>query len=343
MFQPKFTYTNKLVQNIGTIKELIGTLRTKRFPNTVLLQLEKDARALSAFSSTHIEGNPLPLTDVKKILKSKPEYIRDSEREVLNYNKVLLYLHDLIQSEKTIELNKEFICHIQKLVTDKLIADFLSGAYRNQPVFVNDPRKKQTIYWPPDHADIPQLMNELMEYINKNQKKIDYLILAGIFHKQFVIIHPFLDGNGRTTRLVTKALLAQMGLNTFKLFSFENYYNANISKYFQKVGVQGNYYDEHKNWNFTEWLEYFTDGIIDELHRVSELLPQPTSLKDRLEPHHNLILNLLQEKGVIKDSDYAQVTSRSRASRILDFQKLIELGMIERKGEGRGVYYVLNT
>jgi hypothetical protein len=74
------------------------------------------------------------------------------------------------------------------------------------------------------------LMQELIQFSDKNQEVIDPLILAGIFHKQMVIIHPFIDGNGRTTRLATKILLAILGINTFKLFSFENYYNKNDDK-----------------------------------------------------------------------------------------------------------------
>ncbi len=64
------------------------------------------------------------------------------------------------------------------------------------------------------------------------------------------------------------ALLASLGLNIFALFSFENYYNQNTSRYFRQVGVYGNYYEIAESVDFTPWLEYFSDGIIDELLRV---------------------------------------------------------------------------
>jgi uncharacterized membrane protein len=107
------------------------------------------------------------------------------------------------------------------------------------------------------------------------------------------------------------------------------------------VGVFNNYYDIVNDIDFTKWLEYFTNGIIDELERVSALLPRATSLEDRLEDHHYKIIDLIKDKGVIKDSDYAKVTDRSRSSRILDYRKLVDLDLIERKGKGRGTYYVL--
>jgi Fic family protein len=62
-------------------------------------------------------------------------------------------------------------------------------------------------YIPPDTKDVLPLTKELMDFVNKNIGKIDAVILAGIFHRQNVIIHPFIDGNGRTTRLLTTAIL----------------------------------------------------------------------------------------------------------------------------------------
>ncbi len=82
-----------------------------------------------------------------------------------------------------------------------------------------------------------------MRFINKNLCKIDPIVLAGLFHRQCVIVHPFIDGNGRTTRLLTTAILGKAGLDLFEIFSFENYYNQNITRYFKAVGLEGDYYD----------------------------------------------------------------------------------------------------
>lgn len=87
-----------------------------------------------------------------------------------------------------------------------------------------------------------------------------------------VLIHPFMDGNGRTARLTTKVLLSDLGLDTFNLFSFENYYNQDVVQYFATVGEYGEYYELAPQMGFTNWLEYFTDGIIHELLRVQKLL-----------------------------------------------------------------------
>ncbi|MFA6047806.1 MAG: Fic family protein [Parcubacteria group bacterium] len=341
MFKPKYTITNKLLGNIKRIAEIVTDLNSRSFPKVVLYEMERRAREISAHSSTSIEGNPLPLTEVKKILKNKPEYVRDSEREILNYNKALVELNELIKA-KEISLDIEWLEKIQKMVTEDLIEKHRQGHIRTEPVFVNNPKTRKTIYWPPDHQEVMPLLKDLFNFLKENVRKIDPLILAGIFHKEFVIIHPFIDGNGRTTRLATKVLLAKMGLNTFNLFSFENYYNQNVTRYFQEVGLVGNYYDLKDNVDFTYWLEYFTDGIIDELLRVEKELEKEAISPDTiLKDYHQKIVDSIKKRGFITDKDYSELTDRARPTRNLDFRKLINLGIIVKIGKGKATYYKL--
>src|SRR4030043_162658 len=341
MFNPHYTITNQILANIKRIADVTTESNNRRFPHVVLVELEKTARAVSTYASTSIEGNPLPLTEVKKILKSKPSHVRESEKEVLNYNQALQDLNKKLEEGK-VKLSLDLILKIQKQVTEGLLPPFESGLLRQKPVVINDPRTKQVKFLPPDIKDVEPFLKDLIGFVNASRDKIDPLILAGIFHKQMVIIHPFTDVNGRTTRLATKVLLAEMGLNTFNLFSFENYYNRNVTRYFQTVGEFGNYYDLLDKIDFTPWLEYFTEGIIDELLRIQKLLPEVgISPETKLQTYHLKILGFIGEKGFITDSDYAQLGTRAKATRALDFQKLLELGLIERKGKGKATYYIL--
>ena len=340
-FTPNYTITDKLLAYIKRVSELVVGLNQKRFPQVVLVVWERSARALSAHASTSIEGNPLPLTDVKRILKQHPPHVRDSEREVLNYNQALMDLDNKLDLGR-VDISNQLILSIHRQVTTKLLPPYESGHYRQKPVVVNNPVTRQIVFMPPNHEEVPQLVQDLIAYTKQSQDVVDPLILAGIVHKQLVLIHPFMDGNGRTTRLVTKMLLAEMGLNTFKLFSFENYYNLNITKYFERVGERGDYCELARKIDFTGWLEYFVEGIIDELLRVSALLPaQPLSPKTELLPDQKKLLELMAKKGFAADSDYAKITNRARPTRALDFNKLIELGLIARKGKAKNTYYVL--
>ncbi len=341
MFNPKYQITPKILENIKRVAVITAELNGKKFPQVVLAELEKTARASSSHSSTRIEGNPLPLSEVKRILKTRPEHLRDSEKEVLNYNQALEQLNALIKN-KTLQVDQKLVLEVHKVVTKDLVADFNCGSFRTTSVVVNNPTTGVIAYIAPQYQDVPNLVTQLIEFVRQNEQVLDPLILSGLFHKQFVVIHPFVDGNGRTTRLLTKVILARMGLDTFNLFSFENYYNKDIAKYFEKVGILGDYYDACQNLDFTPWLEYFTDGVVDELLRVkAELESINISPANVIKPHQKKIMDYVAKHGYITDADYSRLTSRAKATRALDFKHLLGLGLIERVGNGKATHYIL--
>ncbi len=341
---PKYTISNRLLSTIREIGESLGELKSFHLSDQDLAELEIEARELSSYASTSIEGNPLPLTDVKRLLKTQKEYVRDTEREVLNYNNALQCLFADVRSGK-FTLDIKTLEKIQGQVVHGLMDNPAHcGKLRKAPVIIRNPRKvDEIVFIPPDSKDVRKLTVDLFTFIQSNIGKIDPIILAGIFHRQCVIIHPFIDGNGRTTRLLTTAILGKAGLDLFEIFSFENYYNHNITRYFKAVGLEGDYYDLKDGIDFSAWLEYFTDGILDELRRVRKTLPEQTGERPRLEPHHKQILDYIKKHGSITQREYGCISSRSLASRKLDFDKLLKLNLIKAKGTGRGTYYVLTS
>ena len=201
---PKYTISNKLLSTIREIGESLGELKSFHLSDQDLAKLEIEARELSSYASTSIEGNPLPLTDVKRLLKTKKENVRDTEREVLNYNKALQSLYADVRSGK-FKLSIKTLETIQGQVVQGLMDNPAHcGALRQAPIIIRNPRKiDEIVFIPPDSDDVKKLTSDLLKFIESNIGKIDPIILAGIFHRQCVIIHPFIDGNGRTTRLVT--------------------------------------------------------------------------------------------------------------------------------------------
>lgn len=341
IWRPKYTISNQLLMTIREIGESIGQIKAQCLDQQVLAKLEIDARELSSHASTSIEGNPLPLTDVKRLLKTQKSYVRDTEREVLNYNAALQALYKSVSANQ-FELSLSVIEQVQGQVVDKLMQNpSHCGALRQEAVLIRNPRQvDEIVFIPPDAKDVSPLLLALIDYIKAHIGVVDPIILAGIFHRQHVIIHPFMDGNGRTTRLLTTAILGYAGLDLFTIFSFENYYNRNISRYFQSVGLQGDYYDLADDVDFSDWLLYFSEGILDELRRVIKLLPGATQ-GPRLEPHHQQLLAYIQAHGSITQREYGQISTRSLAARKLDIDKLLTLGLIMSRGKGRGTYYTL--
>lgn len=336
MFSPPYTISPQFLSLIKRVTLLVHDLNQRFISDVVLAELKQEATAVSTYASTSIEGNPLPLTEVRRLLKNKPEQIRQSEQEVLNYNQMLLNLSENWSRPFT----KPLLLDIHRGLTTELLPEHQSGQLRKEPVVVHNPQTREVIYLPPDWEDVEPLIDELVAFVQANQTVLDPIILAGLVHRQLVIIHPFVDGNGRTTRLATNILLAGLGLNTFNLFSFENYYNQNVSRYFEQVGLLGNYYDLVETLDFTSWLEYFAEGVLDELLRVEkQLVSRPSTPDRRLKPYHQAILDFIDTHGSITDRDYSTLTNRAKATRALDFKKLIEFGLIERLGKGPGTYY----
>lgn len=335
-FSPVYGITPDLLEMIKQITVLVHELNQQAVPDVVLVQMQSEARAVSTYASTSIEGNPLPLTEVKRLLKQQPAKLRQSEQEVINYNRVLSELNQTLDVPFTAEL----LHQIQAGIMAELLPDHHLGQWRREAVVVYEPRTQEAIYLPPNYEDVPELMAALITFVQTNRGVLDPLLLAGLFHKQMVVIHPFMDGNGRTTRLATKLLLAGLGLNTFNLFSFENYYNQNVTRYFQHVGLFGDYYELAPDLDFTPWLTYFAEGILDELLRVQKQLGlTQLTPATRLHAHHQQILDYIDQHGFITDKDYSELTDRAKATRTADFNKLIELGLIERQGRGRSTHY----
>ncbi len=174
-------------------------LQNRHIPQAARANLEKTACEVSTFASNSIEGNPLPLTEVRRILK-KSRKCSITEREVLNYDTSLCFLNEKLDQGE-IDFSLKLILSIQKNITVGTLDKFRSGKMRKEPVVGNDPRVGKPVYYTPDCKDASKLMTDLLLWINKHRKKLDPIIVAVVFHKQFVVVHPFSEGNGRTARL----------------------------------------------------------------------------------------------------------------------------------------------
>lgn len=107
------------------------------------------------------------------------------------------------------------------------------------------------------------------------------------------------------------------------------------------MGLEGDYYDLKDDVGFSSSLEYFAEGILDALRHVIKTSPEQSTPQPRMEPHHQQILDYIHERGSITQREYGAIFKRSLASRKLDFEKLLQLNLIEVKGIGRRTYYVL--
>lgn len=194
-------------------------------------------------------------------------------------------------------------------------------------------------YWPPEAKAVPVLLSDLMAFVEANQVRLDPLLLAGIFHRRLLLIRPFLGDNEPTAWLATRVLLSGMELKRFDLLAVEECFGDDRAGYQAALGLKGNFY-EADALDFTSWLEYFAGGVsaglstLERRQRQRQATPATT-----LAAHHLAILAHVDEHGFITDKEYTRYTDRAKATRSLDFKKMIDLGLLVREGKGRGTFY----
>src|SRR5688572_301142 len=139
MFTPKFTITNKILKNIGSIeasKEIVDKAPLLPYYEK---QFQNDAMVRAVHFGTHIEGNELNLTEAQKVLEGEEVTARERDvKEVINYRKVMDFIGDLSGSGKIVEIDEELIKKIHGLTVDKILPKEGAGEYRKTQVVVKN-------------------------------------------------------------------------------------------------------------------------------------------------------------------------------------------------------------
>jgi Fic family protein len=338
MFEPQFKYTDKIVKYIAQIasaKEIISNAKIIPLYDT---KLKQDALIKSSHYSTSIEGNPLNLEEVKTLINNNQKPTTKAEQEVLNYFNVLNNLNKY--SDKIITKNTILSVH-KDLTKDLLKNPEYEGKFRDTRVFIGNLHTKKINYIPPDAYKVPGLIDELLDWLNNSTDEMYPVIIAGILHYELVRIHPFIDGNGRTSRLMATLILSIHKFNIDNYFTLDEYYNQDRQAYVDALK------SADKNHDLTNWLEYFCQGVLYSIDKVkSEVLKldQITSKYDNtieLTPNEISVLTLLEEKKHIQNKDIQEMLNISPQASYKIIRKLKNKELIKSTGKGRNTEYNL--
>ena len=338
MFEPQFKYTDKIVKYIAQIasaKEIISNAKIIPLYDT---KLKQDALIKSSHYSTSIEGNPLNLEEVKTLINNNQKPTTKAEQEVLNYFNVLNNLNKY--SDKII--TKNTILSVHKDLTKNLLKNpEYEGKFRDTRVFIGNLHTKKINYIPPDAYKVPGLIDELLDWLNNSTDEMYPVIIAGILHYELVRIHPFIDGNGRTSRLMATLILSIHKFNIDNYFILDEYYNQDRQAYVDALK------SADKNHDLTNWLEYFCQGVLYSIDKVkSEVLKldQIISKYDNtieLTPNEISVLTLLEEKKHIQNKDIQEMLNISPQASYKIIRKLKNKELIKSTGKGRNTEYNL--
>jgi Fic family protein len=189
-------------------KKLISLQKLRPLPPSSVKKLQEHFEIEMTYNSNGIEGNSLTLRETFLVInegitiKNKP--LKD-HLEATNHQDALDYLYDLINSKKQHTLSENLIKNLHQIVTQGIEKEW-AGKYRNSKVIIGGAKHQ-----PPEAIQIPNLMYELIEWVEKNHRKLHPIEFAAILHHKFVHIHPFFDGNGRTGRLLMNLIIMQSG------------------------------------------------------------------------------------------------------------------------------------
>lgn len=342
-FEPKFTISIPIASALTAIERTRGFLEAATLSKDWVSKMQARALILEAHHTTHIEGTHLSLDQSERLISGEKMQGVDSEdvKELLNYKKAFDFVADYVFSQGTI--TEGLIREIHRRLVEGVRGDAAQpGQYRTIQNYVANSKTKEIIYTPPAPFDVPVLMAELTDWL-QNERTIPPVLAAGIAQFQLVHIHPFVDGNGRTSRLLSTLCLYRSGYDFKKLFTISEYYDRNRQDFYQALQSVRN-----KGMDMTSWLEYFCKALETQMHEIQFKGSQAMKL-DVLVLEHKLserqkqaLENLMASEKDFNIQEYeALCPGINRRSLQRDLAALIEKGIITQEGIKKAARYRL--
>lgn len=321
-WQPKYTLTPAIARGLMEIEAARAVVEHTPLSPAVEAELRHRARVRSTHYSTRIEGNRLTLAEAEQVIEGRRREFHGRERDVAE---VRNYWHTLLRVEewaaKETPLTEDLIRRLHALVMKGSRSK--PTPYRDGQNMIRDSVTGRIIYLPPEAQDVPDLMAALVDWANQAEKEgLPVPLIAALVHYQFVTIHPYYDGNGRTARLLSTYVLYRGGYDLHGFFSLEEHHARDLEAYYRSLAVHPhhNYYEGRAEADLTPWLEYFVKTLArvftmakeETLRSIGEGIPaEPEELR-RLDRRARVVLLLFANAEQIKAADVAVALGLSR-------------------------------
>ena len=319
----------------------LGTLAPDR-----LSALRRVATIESIGSSTRIEGSKLSDREVESLLSKLQIKIfatRD-EQEVAGYAKVMELV---FSSWRDITLTEN---HIKQLHRDLLVYSekdaWHRGNYKTTSnsvvAFDEQGARIGVVFETATPFDTPRLMTELVTWVQdeRSGERLHPLMMIGLWVVVFLEIHPFQDGNGRLSRVLTSLLLLQAGYAYVPYSSLESVIEHNKEAYYLALRqTQGTIRSDAPNWQ--PWLTFFLRALAEQVTRLNKKVEREKLVLAVLPELSLRIVEFAREHGRITMRDAVRLTGGNRNTLKQHFRALVERGTLNQHGSGRGVWYEL--
>lgn len=360
MYQPKFTITNEILKNIGIIEACKEVIDNAPLIPAWEKKFQDEAIERIVHYGTHIEGNELSLNEAIRVLEGQRIVAKQRDiQEVINYRNVIRYIDEIDkeqENEKTGEYKytEQQLKKMHALTCEKILQDYECGQYRNTQVVLKNSLTGEVVFRPVPHLEVPYLVEAFLEWLNlKEGKEVHPVIRAAIANYVLVDIHPFVEGNGRTSRAFALLVLFIEGYDIKKFFSIEERFDKEAVAYYQAIQAVTNQDPVLEKRDLTAWISYYTSCLAMELSRIKEKvrrLSVDIKLKGMLgkqvaisEREMKLVV-YLEENGEVTTPEARRLIPMVSEDTILrDLKDLVKKGIVKKEGKTKSSKYVLRT
>lgn len=342
-FDYSFLNNGLLPANLINITGVIYSLKTgseikKDEFERIFTELEKIAKVQSVKSSNAIEGIVTSDERIKEIVNKSSEPLNHNEAEIAGYRDALNEIH---LNYKTIEFKESTILRLHEIMMS-YTGDEHSGKYKDEDnviLEIDSDGNRKVRFRPTSAADTPKAMEQMvLAYMDaKNDSNINMLLLIPCVILDFLCIHPFKDGNGRMSRLLSLLLLYKSGFDVGKYISFEEQINKNKGYYYEALRESSTDWDKSEN-TYIPYIENFLTTLYmcyKELDkRFNVVNSNKITKKARIEA---TVLNSLTAISKSEICEILPDVSQTTVELVLG--KMVKEGLIETIGSGRNTKY----
>jgi len=340
-FEPRFTVTHPMTSAITRIERARGFLEAAKLSEEWIRRMGARALTLEAHHTTHIEGTQLTLDQAERLLAGEPvpEADPDDARELLNYRRAFEFVSDSVAGGEPI--TEATVREIHKRLVEGVRGGAAApGACRTIQNYVVNSATREVVFTPPPSFEVPVLMGELVAWLN-GFGEVHPVLASGVAQFQLVHIHPFLDGNGRTSRLLSTWCLYRHGYDFKRLFTISEFYDRDRPRFYRAIQSV-----RERGMDLTGWLEFFAEGLATQLDEVklrgeSAIRADLVARRHGLNERQSRAIERVLEAGRVAIQDFEDI-SPGVARRTLqrDLAALVELGLLEPRGQTHQLEYV---
>jgi len=340
-FPPKegFDFSPKIIKNSSEATRLLGKLDgiTKLLPDSdffILMYLKKDAT-----SSSQIEGTRATIIDaIEAGVKANSDKLSDVD-DILHYIKALNYGIKRISIDN-FPMSLRFVRELHKQLMSQARATHFSdpGEFRTSQNWIGGTKPSTASFVPPPVHEMQRALTDLEKFIHTNDE-IPTVIKAGLVHAQFETIHPFLDGNGRTGRMLITFYLWKQGYLEKPVLFLSSFFKRHQQLYYNKLLGYHNGY-------VYEWLDFFLEGVIGIANEAIDIVGKITTLREndftkihklgtRAAESASLVLPKLYGQPIVDVSTIQDWTGFTRAGAQTVIDRFIKMKILQSKNKGK--------